>query len=159
MIKINDIVVVTDDFDDVRTEGYIGKVVEINDDGDVTNYKIRRYFPATGKMSAKSKGTFVSADYIAPYFAVGDIAKRDDGNFVKVVDTVSPLTVIARRYYPSSGKMSAKDKGHEYSPNGLTKVDVMPDCGSCDGCDDAPDFHKTAAKLALLATLLDLLTD
>jgi len=156
LIKLNDIVVVTDDFDNVRTKGYIGKVVEIDDDGDATNYKIRRYYPATGKMSTKSKGAFVPADYVAPYFAVGDIAERDDCAYVKIVNNDDPLTLVARRYYSSSGKMSAKDKGHEYSPNGLTKVDVMPDC---DGCDDAPDFHKTTAKLVLLATLLDLLTD
>mgnify|MGYP007092385311 FL=1 len=156
MIKLNDIVTLTDDFDDKRTAGYIGKVVEIDDDGDDTNYKIRRYYPSTGKMSTKSKGVFVPSDYVAPYFAVGDIAERDDGNFVKIINNDDPLTLVARRYYPSSGKMSAKDKGHEYSPTELTKVDVMPDC---DKCEDAPDFNKTAGKIALLAALLSLLDD
>lgn len=128
MIKLNDIVILTDDFDETRTTGYIGKVVEIDDDGDDTNYKIRRYYPSTGKMSAKSKGVFVPYDFVAPYFAVGDIAKRDDGNYVKIVNNDNPATLVARRYYPSSGKMSAKDTGHEYSPNDLTKVDALPDC-------------------------------
>ena len=156
MIKVNDIVIVTEDFDETRTTGYIGKVVEIDDDGDDTNYKIRRYYPSTGKMSAKSKGVFVPSDFVAPYFAVGDIAEREDGNFVKIVNNDDPLTLVARRYYPSSGKMSAKDKGHEYSPNGLTKVDIMPDC---ENCEDAPDFNKNAGKIALLAALLSLLDD
>lgn len=156
MIKLNDIVILTDDFDDKRTAGYIGKVVEIDDDGDDTNYKIRRYYPSTGKMSAKSKGVFVPSDFVAPYFAVGDIAERKDGNLVKIVNNDDPLTLVARRYYPSSGKMSAKDKGHDYSPNGLTKVDIMPDC---ENCEDAPDFNKTAGKIALLAALLSLLDD
>lgn len=156
MIKLNDIVTLTDDFDDKRTAGYIGKVVEIDDDGDDTNYKIRRYYPSTGKMSTKSKGVFVPSDYVAPYFAVGDIAERDDGNYVKIVNNDDPLTLIARRYYSSSGKMSAKDKGHEYSPTELTKVDIMPDC---ENCEDAPDFNKTAGKIALLAALLSLLDD
>lgn len=156
MIKLNDIVILTDDFDEARTTGYIGKVVEIDDDGDDTNYKIRRYYPSTGKMSAKSKGVFVPSDFVVPYFVVGDIAERKDGNFVKIVNNDNPLTLVARRYYPSSGKMSAKDKGHEYSPNGLTKVDVMPDC---ENCDDAPDYNKTAGKIALLAALLSLLDD
>lgn len=156
MIKLNDIVIVTEDFDEVRTTGYIGKVVEIDDDGDDTNYKIRRYYPSTGKMSAKSKGVFVPSDFVVPYFAVGDIAEREDGNFVKIVNNDDPLTLVARRYYPSSGKMSAKDKGHEYSPNGLTKVNDMPDC---ENCEDAPDFNKTAGKIALLAALLSLLDD
>lgn len=156
MIKVNDIVIVTEDFDETRTTGYIGKVVEIDDDGDDTNYKIRRYYPSTGKMSAKSKGVFVPSDFVAPYFAVGDIAERGDGNFVKIVNNDNPLTLVARRYYPSSGKMSAKDKGHDYSPNGLTKVDIMPDC---ENCEDAPDFNKTAGKIALLAALLSLLDD
>lgn len=156
MIKLNDIVILTDDFDETRTTGYIGKVVEIDDDGDDTNYKIRRYYPSTGKMSAKSNGVFVPSDFVVPYFVVGDIAERKDGNFVKIVNNDDPLTLVARRYYPSSGKMSAKDKGHEYSPNGLTKVDVMPDC---ENCEDAPDFNKTAGKIALLAALLSLLND
>lgn len=156
MIKVNDIVIVTEDFDEVRTVGYIGKVVEIDDDGDDTNYKIRRYYPSTGKMSTKSKGVFVPSDFVVPYFAVGDIAKREDGNYVKIVNNDDPLTLVARRYYPSSGKMSAKDKGHEYSPNGLTKVDAMPDC---ENCEDAPDFNKTAGKIAPLAALLSLLND
>lgn len=157
MIKLNDIVILTDDFDETRTTGYIGKVVEIDDDGNDTNYKIRRYYPSTGKMSAKSKGVFVPYDFVAPYFAVGSIAERDDGNYVKIVNNDDPNALIARRYYPSSGKMSAKDKGHEYSPYNLAKpVDVMPDC---EKCEDAPDFDKTAAKIALLGTLLSLLDD
>ena len=156
MIKLNDIVILTDDFDETRITGYIGKVVEIDDDGDDTNYKIRRYYPSTGKMSTKSKGVFVPSDYVAPYFVVGDIAEREDGNFVKIVNNDDSLTLVARRYYPSSGKMSAKDKGHDYSPNGLTKVDIMPDC---ENCEDAPDFNKTAGKIALLAALLSLLDD
>lgn len=156
MIKLNDIVVLTDDFDETRTTGYIGKVVEIDDDGDDTNYKIRRYYPSTGKMSAKSKGVFVPFDYVAPYFAVGDIAKREDGNFIKIVNNDDPLILVARRYYPSSGKMSAKDKGHKYSPANVTKIDAMPDC---EKCEDTPEFNKTAGKLALLAALLGLLDD
>lgn len=156
MIKVNDIVIVTEDFDEARTTGYIGKVIEIDDDGDDTNYKIRRYYPSTGKMSTKSKGVFVPSDYVAPYFAVGDIAERDDGNFVKIVNNDDSLALVARRYYPSSSKMSAKDKGHEYSPTELTKVDVMPDC---ENCEDAPDCNKTAGKIALLAALLSLLDD
>ena len=156
MIKLNDIVIVTEDFDETRITGYIGKVVEIDDDGDDTNYKIRRYYPSTGKMSAKSKGVFVPSDFVAPYFAVGDIAERKDGNLVKIVNNDDPLILVARRYYSSSGKMSAKDKGHAYSPNGLTKVDIMPDC---ENCEDAPDFNKTAGKIALLAALLSLLDD
>lgn len=156
MIKVNDIVIVTEDFDEVRTAGYIGKVVEIDDDGDDTNYKIRRYYPSTGKMSTKSKGVFVPSDFVVPYFAVGDIAERKDGNLVKIVNNDNPATLVARRYYPSSDKMSAKDKGHEYSPNDLTKVDAMPDC---EACEDAPDCNKTASKIALLAALLSLLDD
>lgn len=156
MIKLNDIVILTDDFDETRTTGYIGKVVEIDDDGDDTNYKIRKYYPSTGKMSAKSKGVFVPSDFVVPYFAVGSIAERDDGNYVKIVNNDNPNTLIARRYYPSSGKMSAKDKGHKYSPNGLTKVDTIPDC---DDSDDTPDFDKTAAKIALLGALLSILNE
>ena len=156
MIKLNDIVIVTEDFDETRTTGYIGKVVEIDDDRDDTNYKIRRYYPSTGKMSTKSKGVFVPSDYVVPYFAVGDIAERKDGNFVKIVNNDNPLTLVARRYYPSSGKMSVKDKGHDYSPNGLTKVDAMSDC---EKGEDAPDFNKTAGKIALLAALLSLVDD
>lgn len=144
MIKVNDVVILADDFDETRSKGYVGKVVEIDDDGDDTNYKIRRYYPSTGKMSAKSKGVFVPSHFVVPYFAVGSIAERDDGNFVKIVNNDNPTTLITRRYYPSSGKMSVKDKGHEYSPNGLTKVDVMPDC---EACDDAPEFNKTAGKI------------
>lgn len=131
-------------------------MVEIDDDGDYTNYKIRRYYPSTGKMSANSKGIFVPSDYVAPYFAVGDIAERDDGNYVKFVNNDDLVNLVARRYYPSSCKMSAKDKGREYFANDLTPV--KPDVADpCDGCDDAPTFDKTAAKIALLATLLDLL--
>lgn len=156
MIKVNDIVIVTEDFDEVRTAGYIGKVVEIDDDGDDTNYKIRRYYPSTGKMSAKSKGVFVPSDFVAPYFAVGDIAKREDGNLVKIINNDDPLTLVARRYYPSSGKMSLKDNGRNYSPNELTKVDATPDC---ENCEDAPDYSKTLGKIVLLAALHSLLDD
>lgn len=156
MIKVNDIVIVTEDFDETRTTGYIGKVVEIDDDGDDTNYKIRRYYPSTGKMSAKSKGVFVPSDFVVPYFAVGDIAERKDGNFVKIVNNDDPNTLVARRYYLSSGKMSAKDKGHEYSPNDLAKVDALPDC---EDCDDSVAIDKTVAKIALLGALLSILND
>ena len=156
MIKVNDIVIVTEDFDEVRTAGYIGKVVEIDDDGDDTNYKIRRYYPSTGKMSAKSKGVFVPSDFVAPYFAVGDIAKCEDGNLVKIINNDDPLTLVARRYYPSSGKMSLKDNGRNYSPTELTKVDVVPDC---ENCDDTPDYDKTLGKIVLLAALHSLLDD
>lgn len=153
MIKVNDIVIVTEDFDEVRTAGYIGKVVEIDDDGDDTNYKIRRYYPSTGKMSTKSKGVFVPSDFVAPYFAVGDIAKREDGNLVKIINNDDPLTLVARRYYPSSGKMSLKDNGRNYSPNELTKVDATLIC------EDAPDFDKALGKIVLLAALHSLLDD
>lgn len=155
MIKVNDVVILADDFDETRSKGYIGKVVEIDDDGDDTNYKIRRYYPSSGKMSAKSKGVFVPSHFVVPYFAVGSIAERDDGNFVKIVNNDNPTTLIARRYYPSSGKMSAKDKGHEYSPNDLTKpVDAVPDC---EDCDDSVAIDKIAAKIALPGALLSIL--
>lgn len=156
MIKVNDIVIVTEDFDETRTAGYIGKVVEIDDDGDDTNYKIRRYYPSSGKMSTKSKGVFVPSDFVAPYFAVGDIAEREDGNLVKIVNNDDPLTLVARRFYPSSGKMSVKDKGRNYSPNELTKVDATL---VCENCEDAPDFDKTLGKIVLLAALHSLLDD
>lgn len=156
MIKVNDIVIVTEDFDEVRTAGYIGKVVEIDDNGDDTNYKIRRYYPSSGKMSTKSKGVFIPSDFVAPYFAVGDIAEREDGNLVKIVNNDDPLTLVARRFYPSSGKMSVKDKGRNYSPNELTKVDATL---VCENCEDAPDFDKTLGKIVLLAALHSLLDD
>lgn len=156
MIKLNDIVTLTDDFDETRTTGYIGKVVEIDDDGDDTNYKIRRYYPSTGKMSAKSKGVFVPSDFVVPYFAVGDIAERYDGNIVKIVNNDDAGALVARRYYPSSGKMSVKDKGHTYSPSMLRRINNVPDC---EKCEDAPEFSKTASKLALLAALLNLFDD
>lgn len=156
MIKVNDIVIVTEDFDETRTAGYIGKVVEIDDDGDNTNYKIRRYYPSSGKMSTKSKGVFIPSDFVAPYFAVGDIAEREDGNLVKIVNNDDPLTLVARRFYPSSGKMSVKDKGRNYSPNELTKVDATL---VCENCEDAPDYDKTLGKIVLLAALHSLLDD
>lgn len=156
MIKVNDIVIVTEDFDETRTAGYIGKVVEIDDDGDNTNYKIRRYYPSSGKMSTKSKGVFIPSDFVAPYFAVGDIAEREDGNLVKIVNNDDPLTLVARRFYPSSGKMSVKDKGRNYSPNELTKVDATL---VCENCEDAPDYNKTLGKIVLLAALHSLLDD
>lgn len=156
MIKVNDVVILADDFDETRSKGYIGKVVEIDDDGDDTNYKIRRYYPSSGKMSSKSKGIFVPSAFVVPYFAVGDIAERKDGNYVKIVNNDDPNTLVARRYYLSSGKMSAKDKGHEYSPNDLAKVDALPDC---EDCDDSVAIDKTAAKIALLGALLSILND
>lgn len=156
MIKVNDVVILADDFDETRSKGYIGKVVEIDDDGDDTNYKIRRYYPSSGKMSSKSKGIFVPSAFVVPYFAVGDIAERKDGNYVKIVNNDDPNTLVARRYYLSSGKMSAKDKGHEYSPNDLAKVDALPDC---EDCDDSVAIDKIAAKIALLGALLSILND
>ena len=156
MSKIDDVVVFVKDYDEIRTKGYIGKVRSIDDDGYIKDLYIRRYYPSTGKMSAKAKGVYVSPDFVAPYFAVGDIAKREDGNLVKIINNDDPLTLVARRYYPSSGKMSLKDNGRNYSPNELTKVDAMPDC---ENCEDAPDYSKTLGKIVLLAALHSLLDD